>query len=52
MKDLRIEIPKGHKIDTERSNLSKGIIIFKAFATTYEEIAKKLFNERDIFSKR
>jgi len=52
MKDLRIEIPKGHKIDTERSNLSQGIIIFKAFATTYEEIAKKLFNERETFFPR
>jgi len=52
MKDLRIEIPKGHKIDTERSNLSRGIIIFKAFATTYEEIAKKLFNERETFFPR
>ena len=39
---LTIEIPEGMKIDTENSDLAKGIIKFKFKGPTYEEVFKAL----------
>lgn len=42
MKTINIEIPKGHEIDQEKSNLSEGKIVFKqikkALPKTWEEL--------------
>lgn len=44
MKTINIEIPKGHEIDQENSNLSEGKIVFKevkkALPKTWEELER------------
>ena len=48
MKDLTIIPPKGFEIDTELSNLSRGIIKFKEIpkVITYNDVADKLFRDK------
>lgn len=48
MKKLEINIPEGHEIDLDKSNLSKGIVFFKEVkrTLTYEGIANKLFSKK------
>lgn len=35
MKTLRIEIPNGHEIDIEKSDISKGVVVFKEVTKKY-----------------
>jgi len=51
MKKLEINIPNGHEIDLEKSNLSKGIIFFKEVekVLTYDDIAEKLFKNQKTY---
>lgn len=41
----------GHKIDTEKSDLTKGIVYFKEIkkSLTYKDITKELFYEKNVF---
>ena len=45
---LTIDIPKGHIIDVEHSDLSKGIIKFKKSNITYKDIEDTLNLEKDL----
>lgn len=47
MNNLQINIPKGHIVDLEKSNLELGVIHFKEVkkVVTYKDVAKKLFKE-------
>ena len=45
---LTIDIPEGHIIDVEHSNLSKGIIKFKKIDITYKDIEDALNLEKDL----
>lgn len=49
MKKLEINIPDGHEIDLDKSDLSKGIVFFKEVKKklTYDDIAKELFHNKD-----
>jgi hypothetical protein len=49
MKDIKIEVPKGFNIDSESSDLSKGIIKFKPCSESYKDVAIKLFEGKDIY---
>jgi hypothetical protein len=44
MKKLEIEIPQGHEIDQEKSDLSKGLVVFKKveekWPTSWEDLGK------------
>lgn len=48
MKTINIEIPKGHEIDQEKSNLSEGKIVFrevkKALPKKYRDLKPSEFN--------
>lgn len=43
MESLKINIPEGYVIDTEKSNLDEGEVVFKKKEITYKDIAKELF---------
>lgn len=45
---LTIDIPEGHIIDVEHSDLSKGIIKFKKIDITYKDIEDALNLEKDL----
>ena len=45
MEEIKINIPDGYKIDTESSDLDKGIIAFKKKELTYDEIRMELVSE-------
>lgn len=51
MKELKINIPDGHEIDLDKSDLSKGIVFFKESKKilNYEMITEKLFKDKTIF---
>lgn len=48
MKQLKINIPDGHEIDLEKSNLENGVVFFKEVKKqlTYEDIAKEMFSNK------
>ena len=43
MKSLKINIPEGYVIDTEKSNLTEGEVVFKKQKVSYDNIIRKLF---------
>ena len=43
---VKIEIPKGHVINIEKTNLTKGLIFFKKKDLSYADVAKSLFNNK------
>lgn len=45
MEEIKINIPDGYKIDTESSDLDKGIIAFKKKELTYNKIRMELVSE-------
>ena len=53
MKQLNIEIPEGYQIDSEKSDLKKGIVKFKKVekkVLTYMNVVEKLFTNNEIYS--
>lgn len=42
MKQLKIQIPEGHEVDTEKSDLSKGLIFFKLIKYKYPMSRKEM----------
>jgi len=52
MEEIKFEIQKGHQIDVENSDLSKGIIKLKKLAETYEDIRKSLFCDNEVDFKQ
>jgi hypothetical protein len=49
MQNINIEIPEGHEIDLDKSNLSKGVIVFKRKKDEYDTIIKSLFSSNKVY---
>ena len=47
MESLKINIPEGYVIDTEKSNLGEGEVVFKKKGITYKDVAKELFLSKE-----